>query len=126
MSPPFFYSKVVNVYSNKSSPTCLVNADIYEVNTAFTETDTYRAKDYLKLRGFYNRLIKLMDVIHYNSNVTKSVYREYMDISGADECVMPISHSDIGDHKKIRSYEHKLRITYLGAQSGAKGYFTLR
>ena len=67
-----------------------------------------------------------MDVIHYNSNVTKSVYRKYMDISGVDECVMPISHSDIGDHKRIRSYEHKLRITYLGAQSGAKGYFTLR
>ena len=97
-----------------------------ESNTALTETGTYRAKDYLKLRGFYNKLIKLMDVIHYNSNVTKSVYRKYMDILGADECVMPISHSDIGDHKIIRSYEHKLRITYLGAQSGAKGYFMLR
>ena len=83
------------------------------------------AKDYKKLRDYYYSLLKLMDIIHYNSSVTKKVYESFFELSNS--CIVTITHSDIKDNRRIRSYSDKyLRIRYLGPQSGAKGFWLLK
>lgn len=79
------------------------------------------ADDYKKLRNYYYSLLKLMDMIHYNSSVTKRVYESVFDLPNS--CIVVITHSDIKDNRKVKDYSNDcLRIRYLGPQSGAKGY----
>ena len=83
------------------------------------------ADDYKRLRNFYYSLLKMMDMIHYNSRVAKTVYESFFCFSNS--CVIGITHSDIKDNRKKKEYSSdKLRIRYLGPQSGAKGYFLLK
>ena len=80
---------------------------------------------YKKLRHYYESLIQMMDVIHYNSSVTRMVYQTYMQIT--DGVLIPISHKDVVDKRREKTFSDKeLRITYMGQQSGAKGYFILK
>lgn len=81
--------------------------------------------DYKKLRSYYYSLLKLMDMIHYNSSVTKKGYESVFDLP--NNCIIGITHSDIEDNRKIKDYSNDyLRIRYLGPQSGAKGYPLLK
>lgn len=83
------------------------------------------ADDYKKLRNYYYSLLKLMDMIHYNSSVTKKVYESVFDLPNS--CIVVITHSDIKDNRKVKDYSNDcLRIRYLGPQSGAKGYQLLK
>ena len=83
------------------------------------------ADDYKKLRNYYYSLLKLMDMIHYNSSVTKKVYESVFNLPNS--CVVVITHSDIKDNRKVKDYSNdRLRIRYLGPQSGAKGYQLLK
>lgn len=83
------------------------------------------ADDYEKLRNYYYSLLKLMDMIHYNSSVTKKVYESVFDLPHS--CIVVITHSDIKDNRKVKDYSNDcLRIRYLGPQSGAKGYQLLK
>ena len=83
------------------------------------------ADDYKKLRNYYYSLLKLMDMIHYNSSVTKKVYESVFNLPNS--CIVVITHSDIKDNRKVKDYSHdSLRIRYLGPQSGAKGYQLLK
>lgn len=83
------------------------------------------ATDYLRLRNHYYSILKLMDMIHYNSSVTKKVYEFVFELPNS--CTFGITHSDIKDCRRIRTYsDDKLRIRYLGPQGGAKGFFCSR
>lgn len=83
------------------------------------------ADDYKKLRNYYYSLLKLMDMIHYNSSVTKKVYESFFDLPNS--CIVVITHSDIKDNRKKKDYSTgKLRIRYLGPMGEAKGFFLLR
>ena len=84
------------------------------------------AVDYQKLRSYYRELIELVDIIHYNSSVTQSVYEKYLQLTEPLAVLIPITHADIQDCKKRKQFTHGLRITYLGPAGGAKGYFLLR
>lgn len=80
---------------------------------------------YKRLRGYYYSILKLMDVIHYNSSVTKKVYESVFDLPNS--CTVSITHSDIKDNRKRKTFfNEKLRIHYLGPQSRAKGFFLLK
>lgn len=83
------------------------------------------ADDYKELRNYYYSLLQLMDMIHYNSSVTKKVYESVFDLPNS--CIVVITHSDIKDNRKKKDYSNDcLRIRYLGPQSGAKGYQLLK
>lgn len=83
------------------------------------------ADDYKKLRNYYYSLLKLMDMVHYNSSVTKRVYESVFDLPNS--CIVVITHSDVKDNRKIKAFSNGyLRIRYLGPQSGAKGYQLLK
>lgn len=82
------------------------------------------AADYKKLRNYYYSLLKLMDIIHYNSSLTKWVYESFFDLP--NNCIINITHSDVKDNKLIKKFSRdKLRIRYLGPNGSAKGFFVL-
>ena len=83
------------------------------------------ASDYKQLRRFYQSMLSMMDIIHYNSSVTKKVYENIF--GELNSCLISITHSDIADHRKRKTYNtDEMRIRYLGPYGGAKGYFLLK
>ncbi len=83
------------------------------------------AEDYKRLREYYYSLLKRMDVIHYNSSVTKMVYESNFDLPSNH--VVSITHSDIRDCRVAKDFsDDMLRIRYLGPMGGAKGFFFSR
>lgn len=83
------------------------------------------SENYKRLREYYGSMLELMDIIHYNSSVTKNVYESvYGKLNNA---VIGITHSDIKDNRHLKNFSNdKFRIRYLGPQSGAKGFFILK
>ena len=80
---------------------------------------------YKELRSFYFEILSLMDVIHYNSTVTKKAYESIFYFK--NNCVIPITHADIKDNKKIKEFKKDvIRIRYLGPQANGKGFFVLK
>lgn len=83
------------------------------------------AESYQKLRNYYYSLLKLIDIIHYNSSITKKVYESVFKFPNS--CIIGITHSDIKDNRKKKDYStEKLRIRYLGPMGGVKGFFLLK
>lgn len=82
-------------------------------------------EEFKRLRMYYQEMIKCIDVIHYNSTVTKNVYETYL--GELPNVIIPISHENIEDHRKIKKYSNeRLRIRYLGPYGGGKGFFYLK
>lgn len=93
------------------------------------DTDTIvpvgTAESYQKLRNYYYSLLKLIDIIHYNSSITKKIYESVFNFPNS--CIIGITHSDIKDNRKGKNYSAgKLHIRYLGPMGGAKGFFSSR
>lgn len=81
------------------------------------------ANDFKGLRAYYYSLLKLMDIIHYNSTVTKAAYESVFKLPNS--CMISITHADVADHRRLKDFsETNLRIRYLGQYGGAKGFFT--
>lgn len=86
---------------------------------------TGNQNDYKYLRMYYDSMLRLMDVIHYNSSITKSVYETFFNLP--NHCTINITHADIGDHRQVKQFTSEiLRIRYLGPMSRSKGFFYLR
>lgn len=83
------------------------------------------AKDYLALRKHYGFMLDYMDIVHYNSSITKNIYERYLGMHPS--ITVPITHEDIQDNRKEKSFSSgNLRISYLGQMGRAKGFFCLR
>lgn len=79
------------------------------------------ALDYRRLRQYYVSMLEMVDVIHFNSSVSKEVYERYIHPKSC--VVVPITHRDIKDHRHLKDFHHeKLRITYLGPAKPFKGF----
>lgn len=111
-------STVVKMLRKSHRDEYLSGQEIVEGETART------AEDYRKLREYYKSLLDLMDIVHYNSSVTKEVYERYM--GERKNVLIPITHGDINDHRKKKEFTLPLKITYLGPMGGAKGFFRLK
>lgn len=79
------------------------------------------ASDYIRLRQYYVSMLEMVDIIHFNSSVSKKVYERY--IHPKNSVVLPITHRDIRDHRHRKDFHHEsLRITYLGPAKPFKGF----
>lgn len=85
---------------------------------------TKSAEDYHNFRNFYKSLLDLVDIVHYNSSLTKEIYEKYM--GKRKNVVIPITHGNIQDHRRIKNFSMPLKITYLGPLGVAKGFFQLK
>lgn len=83
------------------------------------------SRPYIELRGHYSSLLDYIDIIHYNSFNTRKIYEKYL--GKRDSKVISITHSDIKDNRKKKVFNDDfLKITYLGPESEAKGFFFLK
>lgn len=98
----------------------------------FSKKDNYNNvgvnynSEYLQLRNYYINILNEIDVIHFNSNLAKQIYSQYLDLKKFK--ILNISHRDIKDNRKIREYSDKeiLKITYLASSKPYKGYNLLK
>lgn len=95
-----------------------------EGNTQDTGRGTTNSDDYLRLREHFMEMLSMVDRIHYNSTVTKNVYEQF-DVHSNSK-VIPITHANIEDHRHIKKFGENLRMTFLGSDGGAKGFFVSR
>lgn len=99
--------------------------DRYLSDNTFKSIDSGSNKDYIDLRNYYYSMLLMMDIIHFNSTITKKNYEKYFDLPNS--AIIPVSHSSIKNNCKIKNYNHdKLRIRYLGPASKAKGFYLLK
>lgn len=113
-------SNIIKKIRKKHRDKYLSEKVVLKKSTVIKET----SEEYLKLRAYYDSLLKLVDIIHYNSTVTKTVYERFFDLPKS--ITIEISHADIKDQRKKKNFTKYIKMTYLGAQSGAKGYFILK
>ncbi len=84
-----------------------------------------KIEEYGSLLSHYNRLFEQIDFFHFNSNVTKESYEKY--ITPKRSIVIPISHANISDNRRLRSINTELiKIGYIGSLATYKGYHLLK
>lgn len=84
-----------------------------------------QSAEYEKLRKYYVDMLEMVNIIHFNSSVTESVYRRFIP-EKISRTIVNITHKNIGDHRKYKEFKEKLKITYLAAAKPFKGFTILR
>lgn len=86
----------------------------------------FLAKNYTILRNYYIGMIKMVNVIHFNSTLTKEIYTRYFHPMRYR--VINISHCGIQDNRTSITWipDNVLRITYLSPTKPFKGYDVLK
>lgn len=84
-----------------------------------------QAVDYQMLRLYYISILQNIEMVHFNSSVSKKIYNKYF--TPKNSMVLNITHKNIKDNKKIKNYNHnKIRFTYLAYAKPFKGYLLLK
>lgn len=84
-----------------------------------------RKNDYQTIIEYYKSLFEYVDLFHFNSSVTETIYKKYLNsIKGL---VVPISNSNIEDNRARGFYDGKtLKIVFIGHTDIFKGFPLLR
>ncbi len=80
---------------------------------------------YEGLRDYYRHYFDFIDVVHFNSTVTRDVFKRYLPADTKSK-VINISNSGITDKRKIRGFGPTLRIAYTSPAKESKGFFMLK
>lgn len=84
-----------------------------------------KAEEYRKLRQYYTEMLEKIDIIHFNSTLTKKVYLKY--IKPKNYVVLNITHKDISDNRKNKYLESKkMRFTFLASTKPYKGFYMVK
>ncbi|MGC4017998.1 MAG: glycosyltransferase [Muricomes sp.] len=98
--------------------------NVIQVEDKTVINDEGKKAGYQKLRDYYISMFRMIDMMHYNSTVTESVYRKYIgSVAGK---VIDISNKDILNHKHLKDISNNIRLAFLAAPSSIKGYGILR
>lgn len=84
--------------------------------------ETDRSRDYLELRKYYMDMLQMVDVYHFNSHMAQKIYNIYVPGIAKKGAVIPISHKDIKNNKKVKTFTGTVKITYLSPAIESKGY----
>lgn len=77
-------------------------------------------KKFQSLIDYYKDCFSIVDEFHFNSEVTRDTYRKY--IAPKAEKIIPITHNDINDHRRKKSFEDNcLKIGFVGSAAPYKG-----
>ena len=84
------------------------------------------AADYRALRAYYMDMLKQMDMIHFNSAVTETVYKKYFIPKACR--IITITHRNIKDNRKRNRWNcgGKLKVTCLASAKPFKGFDILK
>lgn len=80
--------------------------------------------NYDDLRAYYAQCFSEIDVFHFNSSISESVFNDYNnDLTGK---IIPISHYGIKDNRERKKFNNDcLKIGFIGSLAPYKGYPTL-
>ena len=94
-----------------------------EVSSGFIPNDS--DSDYRKLRAYYVDILENIDLIHFNSSISKIIYARYVNIKNS--AIISITHKDICNHISDRTnrWEKTFRMLYLAPTKPYKGYSLL-
>lgn len=81
--------------------------------------------DYSVLEWYYARIWEQIDVFHFNSEVAEQVFAKKIKHI-TQSVLLPICNSNCMDNRKIRQYNSKIRIGFLGNGSICKGFSLLK
>ena len=100
----------------KQQKTKKIGTNIGESTGIATQNENYKI-----LREYFIKILKKVDVIHYNSSYVKSVFDTYFENTGK---VLNIVHSNIKkrDVKPDNNKKEKINFTYIGTIAEYKGY----
>lgn len=78
-------------------------------------------QEYNTLLNTYKRMFGMVDVFHFNSQNTRDVYEQYINIPEKSS-VVTITHNGVKDHRKVRSFDNKvLKLGFVGSEAPYKG-----
>ncbi|WP_349671675.1 glycosyltransferase [Lacrimispora sp.] len=84
-----------------------------------------QAENYQKLRLYYIDILTHIDVIHYNSTLTKDVFERFL--IPKDSKIISITHKDISDNRRSKKTKsHILRLTCLAPTKAFKGFTVMK
>ena len=83
-----------------------------------------KIKKYELFYWYYYEIFDLIDIFHFNSAVTESVYNQYFNITNCK--MIPITHNKISDNRSVREYNQSvIKIGFIGSLSTYKGFSKL-
>ena len=78
--------------------------DIPKKNLLNKKEKGRKIKEYKRLRSYYIKMLQNMDLIHFNSSMTKEIYKKYFELPKSK--VVTISHKNVmnqqNDKKTIK------------------------
>lgn len=78
-----------------------------------------------ELLSYYKKMFNLIDCFHFNSTISKEIYEQH--ISPKQSYVIPISHANIQDNRKIKKFNStKLQLAFIGNLTDYKGFPMLK
>lgn len=98
----------------------VVMADSPERTNWSTKTDF----EFQELKKYYLNMLKCIDVVHFNSSVSKGVYEKMLPEMSWHSVVLPISSNNIEKSGEINLHANSIRsIAYIGPYNREKGFF---
>ncbi|MCI8352324.1 MAG: glycosyltransferase family 4 protein [Clostridia bacterium] len=85
-----------------------------------------KQKKYQELRQYYIDILENIDIIHFNSKLSKEIYSKYVNVK--DFKIIPITHKDIIDNRNIEHIANndKIRFTFLASTKPYKGIYLIK
>lgn len=78
---------------------------------------------FLSLKQYYHQMLNLLDVVLYNSNVSKNVYEKFIDTTAWETHVVHVTSNTIYQNGEIILKNNKIKsIAYIGPYSEEKGF----
>ncbi|RCW30037.1 glycosyltransferase [Marinilabilia salmonicolor] len=77
--------------------------------------------DYRDVLNYYHKIFDCIDVFHFNSEVSKSVYGQHIKVDRS--VILPVTHNGIKDNRLFRSFQSKqVRFGFIGSLNNYKGF----
>jgi len=95
-----------------------------ETSGVINASEVNDIQKYRQLKNHFLSMLQYMDVVHYNSKLTKEIYEKHITVNRS--VIIPVTHSDIADNFTQKYFSDELKITYLGPNSAGKGYPVLK
>ncbi|KAA8367998.1 glycosyltransferase [Leuconostoc carnosum] len=88
------------------------------------EWSTERDSDFQELKNYYLNMLKYIDVVHFNSSVSKKVYEQFLPKMMWKTFTLPISSNNIENAGEISIQDKPIEsIAYIGPYTREKGFF---
>lgn len=102
----------------------LINQDRRKSTVKTENTNQVLANDFFILRNYYLNILRKIDFFHFNSNLSKQIYKSYLpEIDGE---VIDITHKGIKKAEITKKQNPKIRLGYIGPLREYKGYYLLQ